>query len=196
MSLRPQPVPVGQPAWGQELASRREREITVRMASRIDEVGADYLRLSSGQVLPADLVIWATGPAAPLLFTGSGLSSDPAGYLLVDDHLAAVGTTGLYGAGDAVTLQAAPRTPKAGVFAVRQGPVLAHNLAVALQFRGTLRPYRPQPRYLALLNTGDGRAILTYGAVVLVSRWAMRLKDWIDRRFMGRFQRLGNVGSH
>ena len=168
----------------------REREISVRTASRMDEVGADYLRLSGGQVLPADLVIWATGPAAPTLFAESGLTTDAAGYLLVDDHLAAVGTTGLYGAGDAVTLQSAPRAPKAGVFAVRQGPVLTRNLAVALQSRGALRRYRPQPRYLALLNTGDGRAIFSYGATVLVGRWAMRLKDWIDTRFMRRFQRL------
>ena len=171
----------------------RDREITVRSASRIDEVGADYLRLSGGQVVPADLVVWATGPAAPTLFAESKLTTDAAGYLLVNDRLEAVGNSGLFGAGDAVTLQSGPRAPKAGVSAVRQGPILAHNLALALQhgeIPGGLRAWRPRPRHLALLNTGDGRAILTYGAIVLVSRWAMRLKDWIDRRFMERFQRL------
>ena len=169
----------------------QDREITVRTASRVDEVGADYLRLSGGRVVPADLILWATGPAAHPIFRASGLTTDAAGYLLVDDHLAAVGTTGLFGAGDAVTLKSAPRTPKAGVFAVRQGPVLAHNLAVALRSAGKLRAYQPQARVLALLNTGDGRAILSYGTTVLVGRWAMMLKDWIDRRFMRRFQRLG-----
>ena len=182
----------------------REREITVRTASRIDEVGSDYLRLSGGRVVPADLIIWATGPAAPAIFAESNLSTDSAGFLLVDDHLAAVGTSGLFGAGDAVTLQSAPRTPKAGVFAVRQGPVLAHNLGIALSVAGKLetgtgepsgRPYRPPLRALSLLNLGDGRAILSYGTTVLVGRWAMKLKHWIDTRFMRRFQRLGAYRS-
>jgi selenide,water dikinase len=52
------------------------------------------------------------------------------------------------------------------------------------------RRYRPQPRSLVLINTGDGRAILSYGSIALTGRWVMRLKDRIDRRFMRRFQRL------
>jgi hypothetical protein len=35
--------------------------------------------------------------------------------------------------------------------------------------------------------TGDGRALLSYQGVVSYSRWAFRLKDWIDRRFLARF---------
>ena len=57
----------------------REREITVRTASRVDEVGSDYLRLSGGRVVPADLILWATGPAAPTIFTESNLSTDSIG---------------------------------------------------------------------------------------------------------------------
>jgi selenide,water dikinase len=172
----------------------QEREITVRTGSRIEEVGHDYVRLSGGRVVPADLTIWATGPAAPALLAESGLQTDAAGFLMVDDQLAAIGSHSLFAGGDAATLRSAPRTPKSGVYAVRQGPVLAHNLAVALQSTGTLRRYQPQPHALALLNAGDGRAILSYGTTVLTSRWAMSLKDWIDRRFMHRFQRLAEAG--
>ncbi|HXI20856.1 MAG TPA: hypothetical protein VNH46_07210, partial [Gemmatimonadales bacterium] len=93
-----------------------------------------------------------------------------------------------FGAGDAVSLLGAGRVPKAGVHAVRMGPVLARNLARVLRGRAGLERYRPQPRHLSLLNTGDGRAILFYGEFALVSRWAMRLKDRIDRRFMARFR--------
>jgi hypothetical protein len=53
--------------------------------------------------------------------------------------------------------------------------------------RATSRRYRPQRRRLALINTGDGRAILSYGAFAWHSGWAGRLKDRIDRRFIAQF---------
>jgi NADH dehydrogenase FAD-containing subunit len=85
-----------------------------------------------------------------------------------------------------------PRLPRAGIHAARQGPILAHNLAQALRGTGAARRYTPAPRALALLNTGDGRAILSYGGFATTTGWAMSLKDRIDRRFLGRFQRLSN----
>jgi hypothetical protein len=76
------------------------------------------------------------------------------------------------------------------VYAVREGPVLRENLALAASGQPANRRYRPQRRFLALLNTGDGRAICSYGELAVTGRWAMVLKDRIDRRFMRRFQRL------
>jgi len=78
---------------------------------------------------------------------------------------------------------------KAGVYAVRQGPVLRDNLADAAGGRPVRRRFHPQRRFLALLNTGDGRAIFSYGGVAATGRWAMALKDRIDRRFVSRFRR-------
>jgi sulfide:quinone oxidoreductase len=101
------------------------------------------------------------------------------------------GAVGLFGAGDAVSLQYAPRLPKSGVTAVRMGPILAHNLGVALGTGGTnQKAYRPKLRALALFNTGDGSAILSYSGMVASGRWAMMLKDGIDRRFVRRFKQL------
>ncbi len=178
----------------------RRGEITLRLGTGIEEVGPSHARLSGGRVVPADLVVWTAGTRAPSLFRESGLPTDPRGFLLVEETLQASGVPEVFAAGDAATLVTAPQTPKAGVYAVRQAPVLVHNLRAALRDvararpaggRGNqLRPYRPQPRFLALLNTGDGRAVLSYGEVALTGRWAMRLKDWIDRGFMRRFQRL------
>jgi NADH dehydrogenase FAD-containing subunit len=83
-------------------------------------------------------------------------------------------------------MESTPSLPKSGVYAVRQGPILATNLRAAVR-GASLQPFRPQPRTLALLNTADGRAILSYGSVAMHSRWAWHLKDWIDRRFIARF---------
>jgi hypothetical protein len=68
--------------------------------------------------------------------------------------------------------------------------VLAHNLARALGGQAGARRYTPAPRSLALLSTGDGRAILSYGGFATTSGWALSLKDRLDRRFLGRFHRL------
>jgi selenide,water dikinase len=77
--------------------------------------------------------------------------------------------------------------PKAGVFAVRQGPVLARNLRRALRGEA-LEHYTPQRDHLVLIGTGDGRAIGGRGRfIAFEGRLAWRLKDWLDRRFMRRF---------
>ena len=80
-----------------------------------------------------------------------------------------------------------PETPKAGVYAVRQGPVLARNLRAALG-AGRATPYDPQRTFLSLLNTADGKALLRWHGVVSHSRAAWWLKDRIDRGFVRRYR--------
>jgi selenide,water dikinase len=78
---------------------------------------------------------------------------------------------------------------KAGVFAVRMGPVLAENLRRSLLDQ-PLKAYRPQRRWLALISTGDRHAIASRGALFARGDWVWRWKDRIDRRFMERFSDL------
>jgi selenide,water dikinase len=117
---------------------------------------------------------------------------DSDGFLLVNDRLQSLDDPTIFAAGDAASPARHPGTPKAGVYAVRAGPVLARNLLAAATDKPVAATYRPQSRFLALLNTGDGRAILSYGRLAIRSSWAMALKDRIDRRFMRRFQRGGH----
>jgi NADH dehydrogenase FAD-containing subunit len=115
---------------------------------------------------------------------------DTRGFLLVDDQLRSVAEPAVFAAGDAATLERRPDIPKAGVYAVREGPLLWRNLALAAAGSVPHGSFHPQPRFLAILNTGDGRAVVSYGSAATWSGWGMALKDWIDRRFMRRFQRL------
>jgi selenide,water dikinase len=48
--------------------------------------------------------------------------------------------------------------------------------------------YRPQKKFLRLLNTSDSNAILEYGTIEARSKFFWLLKDWIDRQFMNRYQ--------
>jgi selenide,water dikinase len=164
------------------------RGVEVRTGAPVAAVRAGGVELEGGEDLPADLVVWLTGAAAPPLFAGSALTLDDRGFLLVDPALRSLSHPEVFGAGDCVTPAAHPETPKAGVFAVREAPVLWRSLLAALGARGQYPSYEPQRSFLSILNTADGRALLRWRGIVSHSRWAWRLKDRIDRRFIARYQ--------
>jgi pyridine nucleotide-disulfide oxidoreductase family protein len=166
------------------------RGIAIRTGVRVERVEADAVEVRGGPSLQSDLTVWLTGAAAWPLFAASGLPVDGKGFLLVDDALRSIADPRVFGAGDCVTPARHPETPKAGVYAVREAPVLWKSLAAAIGGGEGGKPprYEPQRGFLSLLNTGDGKALLRYKGVVTHSRWAWRLKDCIDRRFMARYR--------
>lgn len=150
--------------------------------------------------LPADLVVWATG-AAPIAFPlaedkngASHLLRDTGGFLSIRDTLQTVGFDDVFAVGDCARLVNHPWVPKAGVYAVRQGPILERNLRARLEGK-SLRNYRPQRDFLSLLNLGGERALASKWGMAQAGTSAYRLKDWIDRRFMDRFQVLDESGQ-
>ncbi|CAA9408302.1 MAG: NADH dehydrogenase-like protein / Selenide,water dikinase [uncultured Rubrobacteraceae bacterium] len=141
--------------------------------------------LIDGIDLRADLTLAATGVAPPDLFTRSGLATGDDGAMWVDRHLRSPNETRIFGGGDSVAFRGG-RLPQFGVYAVRQGPVLYRNLQAVL--RGEpLSTYRPQRRYLYVLDLADGTGLAIYGSLTNRSRPALRLKRRIDRRFMQQY---------
>jgi NADH dehydrogenase FAD-containing subunit len=137
--------------------------------------------------VPFDLLLWVTGATSQPLFRDSGLPVDARGFVLVRSTLQVQGHDNLFAAGDCATLIDHRALAKAGVYAVREGPYLIANLLAFLEGR-PLRPYVPQSDFLTLMNLGDGTAVGTKWGISFHGRWVMRLKDWIDRRFVRRFQ--------
>lgn len=152
------------------------------------ERAGDSLRIAlAGRApLPCDEVAWVAGAAPPPLVAGSPLPLDDAGFVRIAPTLQVAGHDDLFAAGDCAAF--APPLPKAGVYPVRQAPVLAHNLRARLA-GAPLRAYRPQRDHLVLLNTGDGAAIAIKWGLALEARAAFALKDRIDRGFVARFRR-------
>ncbi|HSS77012.1 MAG TPA: FAD-dependent oxidoreductase [Thermoanaerobaculia bacterium] len=166
-----------------------QRGIVALTGARITAVRPDSAATEDGTRIPSKLTVWLTGAVSWPLFLSSGLPLDDRGFLLTGDSLSSVDDPRIFAAGDCGTLASHPITPKAGVYAVREGPVLWQSLKAAVE-GGQPPRYAPQSGFLSILNTGDGRALLDYKGIVSHSRWAWQLKDRIDRRFMRRHQEL------
>jgi pyridine nucleotide-disulfide oxidoreductase family protein len=173
-------------------ARLRERGIGAHTDSAVVQVGPGFIRLKSGLEFATEAVFWATGGAAPAWPRQSGLATDPQGYLLANERLQSASHPNVFGAGDCIN-QLGRSLPKAGVFAVRAGPVLAHNLAAALEGR-PLVEHVPKARYLALISTGERHAVGTWGPLAWSGAWVWRWKDRIDRRFIARYRDLPPPG--
>jgi len=166
------------------ICQRRGLEIIRgRLVTRVDGAG---ITLDDGARMEADVVLWLTGPAAPPVLSRMGLPTDASGFLLTKDTLQSTSGASVFAVGDTGSIDGVP-TPKAGVYAVRQGPVLWSNLQ-RMMSAAPLRPYAPQRTFLRLLNTGDGRAIGEWRGISFEGVWCRRLKDFIDRGFVGRYK--------
>lgn len=181
------------PAWSDRVETELARhDITLKLGTGAAEVGADFVRLSDGRVHPTDIAVWAPGPRAQPLFRESSLPLDGHGLLLLDDTLQVQGIPELFATGEGTALIAAPRAPQSEASSLRMGEMLVQNLAVALAGGDPGGKYRSKDRDLTLLNAGDGKALLFYGPVATSGGWAMRIKELLDRKYMGRFRRSGD----
>ncbi len=147
------------------------------------------LRVGGARLEPMDAVIAALGSAAPGWVRASGLAVDADGFALVDRHHRSVSHPNIFAAGD-VAARADRALAHSGVHAVFAGPVLAANLRSALAGEAPRRAYRPRWNNLYLMNTGDGSAIASYGRLAAEGRWVLRLKHWIDRRWIAKYASL------
>lgn len=165
-----------------------ERGIVVHRNAEIVEVSAGTLTTRRGDPLAVDETIWVTQAGGAAWLADTGLALDDAGFVRVTDTLQTETDPRVFATGDCASMIGRP-LEKAGVFAVRMGPVLADNLRSVLLGQ-PLKPYRPQRRWLALISTGARHAIASRGALFARGDWVWRWKDRIDRRFMARFSDL------
>jgi selenide,water dikinase len=153
---------------------------------RVVSVEEGDVVLESGATLQADLILWATSAEAPPLLARIDLPKDERGFLLTRDTLQTTADHPVFAVGDTGTL-ASHRTPKAGVYAVRQGPILWENLQRILNNKPLLE-YKPQSNFLKLLNLGNGRAVADYYGFSWSGKSSWRLKNYIDVKFMRMYQ--------
>jgi len=165
------------------LSGRKVRMIT---GERITSVTRTELRTISGAHYSFDWLLWATAAAPTPWVRATGIATDDKGFVSINEFLQSTSHPEIFATGDVATLNSSPY-PTAGVFAVRQGPILARNL-LAYLCEQSLTAYRPQSRYLSLISTGDKCAVASRGSWSAEGKWVWWLKDKIDRTWLNRYR--------
>ncbi len=160
--------------------------VEIRAHAPVASVAGNRLLIRNGGEIPFDFAVNATGLEPPPILRRSGMPVDTEGALVVNHFLQSTGSESVFGGGDCVTMQRRP-LDKVGVYAIRQAPVLFRNLIAFLAGK-PLTTFRPQKRYLLILNLGDGSGLATWGGWHWRSRWAFRWKNHLDRRFLAKYR--------
>jgi selenide,water dikinase len=165
-----------------------ERGVHVHTSTRVAEVTASGLVSGDGEPHPLDEILWVTHASAPAWPGECGLDVNERGFIKVRDTLQTLSHPEVFAAGDVAAVVEHPRE-KAGVFAVRQGPPLEENLRRVLLGEDTV-PFHPQKKFLSIISTGDKFAVASRSSWSLEGSWVWTWKDWIDRRFMDKYNKL------
>jgi NADH dehydrogenase FAD-containing subunit len=168
------------------ISSLKNRGIDINEDSQVQQIESKSVMESSGKHHDFDVVFLATGVKPNPVFKSSGLQTGPDGGLLVNRCLQHKQHPEIFGGGDCIFFEDQP-LDKVGVYAVRQNPVLLHNLMAALE-GSELKPFDPGGRYLLIFNLGDDTGILYKWSIQFGGRPAFKIKDYIDRKFMRTFQ--------
>ncbi len=157
--------------------------VNVRLKSEVREISEEELVCASGEKIIFREAVVTTGAKAPGWLAASQLPVNDDGFVIVESSLRVRGVSTVFAVGDCAHFADHP-LPKSGVFAVREGPVLIENLRRSVRGEKVLRRYRPQKRVLALLTSGERRAMMSYGPLNLEGAWLWNWKDKIDQKFM------------
>jgi len=168
------------------IASITARGIDLFEESYVEEIKTGEIKLVSGDIYPLDFIFLAVGVKPSKVFKDSGLPIGPDEGLLVNTYLQSTQYPEIFGGGDCIYFQDQP-LDKVGVYAVRQNPILFHNLMASLE-ETELIPFDPGGDYLLIFNMGDGTGIFYKKGILIGGRIAFTIKDYVDRKFMRKFQ--------
>ena len=163
-------------------------DVCVRTGTVIRSARDSVLALSDGSTLRADLLLDASGPA-PYDWLANTPFALKDGYIRTDAQLRTVTDTCVFAVGDCAHFDPAPHA-KAGVYAVRQVPVLYENLRRTLRGVTGLKRFDPQTDYLKLISMGGKSAVGGRFGMSLSGPLVWQAKNLIDRRFMRRLSDL------
>ena len=167
-----------------------ERNINLLLNHEVTQINHDSIIVDDGKQIKSDACVFVTNASAPSWPAEAGLDVDDEGFIKVNDFLQSTSHEDVFAVGDVASLPD-PR-PKSGVFAVRQGPVLTKNLHRSATAR-TLVKYQAQKNFLGLISTGNKYAVASRGGWSLEGEWLWKMKDWIDREFMRKFNELPDM---
>lgn len=165
--------------------------MNVKLRINFDVIRVEQNKLinTKSEIIEADEIFFCTQAIAAEWPKLSGLESDSLGFISVNQNLQSINDPNIFAAGDIANMQMSPR-PKAGVYAVRQAPILLENLRKYL-LNEPLVPYVPQDSFLSLLSLGKKKALAARNtkslAYPIIQPLIWRIKNSIDQKFMAQF---------
>ncbi|MCP3873317.1 MAG: FAD-dependent oxidoreductase [Desulfobacteraceae bacterium] len=173
------------------LITLKKRGVRIFETGYAKEIKPKQVVLESGDTFSTDFIFMALGVKPSSIFKDSDVPVGPDQGLLVNQYLQSVKYPDIFGGGDCIYFQDQP-LDKVGVYAVRENPVLLHNLMAALEGKA-LQVFDPGPDYLMVFNIGGRYGVLKKKHFVFGGKMAFTIKDYIDRKFMKKFQAIEKV---
>jgi NADH:quinone reductase (non-electrogenic) len=129
-------------AFTQRLLERRG--IEVMLQTQLTEVSGDSVRLSTGEVIPCRTVCWTAGVRASPVAARLGLPLER-DRISCSAEMRVDGYENVWALGDIAAIPDPARPgqpcPPTAQHAIRQGKLMANNVAAALGHRGKVRPF-------------------------------------------------------
>ncbi|QDV71546.1 NADH dehydrogenase-like protein YjlD [Rosistilla carotiformis] len=129
----------------------RQFHIEVHTHTRVNEITADHVRMSSEgceTIVPTRTVLWGAGvqanPLGKRLAAACGLETDRAGHIPVDGFLNVTGHKNIFAVGDIATCLDEEGKPLPGLAAVamQQGGYVADAIAARVAVTGQSEPFK------------------------------------------------------
>jgi NADH dehydrogenase len=121
------------------------RGIEFRLATQVSEVRDDGVTLSTGETIPARTVCWTAGVKASPVAERLGLPLED-GRIACHETMQVKGFSNVWALGDIAAVPDPARPghacPPTAQHAIRQGKLLARNVAVTLGGRGQVKPFK------------------------------------------------------
>lgn len=122
----------------------KEKNIKLEINGQVDKITQTHVHLKDDRVFECDVPLWATG-AEPQQVTNDSELDTLHGYFKVNDFMQSTSHPNIFAGGDCVCMESyadKPFPPKAGVYAVRAGPIVAGNIVRYIK-EEPLQPYIP-----------------------------------------------------
>jgi len=162
------------------LRQLRGRGIDIRLGTRLEEATDDSVRLSTGEVVPTKTLVWTAGVKPHPSLASLSLPLDDDGRVRVDEQMRVEGLRGVWAVGDCAAVpypgRGRPVCPPTAAMAVRQGPVVARNVAAELGVQTRARKFRYLGRE-SFVNLGRYKAVGKIGRLTFtgfVAWWMAR----------------------
>ena len=170
-----------------------KNNIQIKTNSEVIKVTKNYVFVKSGEKIFCKLPILATSGAPLELLKRSNLPLNRDGSIKIENNLLVSGISDVFATGDISSIKSF-NVPKAGVFAVKQGKVLARNIKLLISNKLLIK-YNPQKTYLSLIGLPHKKALAIKSFFSLEGKLLWKIKKLIDKRFIQTYSYNKSVNS-